>query len=216
MIIDLNLSGKTVIVIGGGSEAEKRINSLLDQKCKIIVISPYTTNQIQKLATTKKIILKKYSVKNTTFIGKYKPDIILCTTDDAKINQKILSTAKNQKILAYSSDNPNSSDFSNPAIIDFEKVVQIAIFTGGKSPAMSKKLRIESEKIFKKIISKEDIAQIKIQEIARKEAKRRIPSQKDRKTILHAIMRDKTIKQLIKDGKVRDAEKLAITLLREK
>ena len=34
---------------------------------------------------------------------------------------------------------------TNPAIIDFEKIIQIAIFTGGQSPAMSKKLRMESE-----------------------------------------------------------------------
>jgi len=39
MIVDLNLHDKIVIVIGGGNEAQKRINSLLKQNCDILVIS---------------------------------------------------------------------------------------------------------------------------------------------------------------------------------
>ena len=39
---------------------------------------------------------------------------------------------KRKGITVYSSDSPEDSDFSNPAIIDFENMIQIAIFTGGK------------------------------------------------------------------------------------
>ena len=88
---------------------------------------------------------------------------------------------KEKKIFVYSSDNPDDSDFSNPAIINFENMIQIAIFTGGKSPAMSKKLKDKSEKLFKKIITKEDIAQIKIQKRVRKIAKETIPTQEERR-----------------------------------
>ena len=80
--------------------------------------------------------------------------MIITTTNDKNLNQKIINSAKKSKIIAYSSDNPEDSDFSNPAIIDFENMIQIAIFTGGRSPAMSKKIRILSEKIFKNVITK--------------------------------------------------------------
>ena len=93
-------------------------------------------------------------------------------------------------------------------------MIQIAIFTGGRSPAMSKKIRIQSEKIFKKIITKQDIAQIKIQKIARKLAKESIPTQIQRKEYLHSIMIDNKIDQLIKDDQIKKAEKRAITILR--
>ncbi|MDH3191891.1 MAG: NAD(P)-dependent oxidoreductase, partial [Nitrosopumilus sp.] len=59
MIVDLNLQGKLVIVIGGGSEALKRINSLLKQECEILVISGQINSQISKLVRYKKIKLKK-------------------------------------------------------------------------------------------------------------------------------------------------------------
>jgi len=214
MIINLNLQGKTIIVIGGGNEAQKRINSLLKQDCKILVISDSVNSQIRKLVKAKKIKLKIQKIQDTKFISKFKPNMIITTTNNKNLNQKIINRAKRSKIIAYSSDNPDDSDFSNPAIIDFENMIQIAIFTGGRSPAMSKKIRIQSEKIFKKIITKQDIAQIKIQKIARKLAKESIHTQTRRKKYLHGIMIDKKIEQLIKDGQLKKAERQAITMLR--
>jgi precorrin-2 dehydrogenase/sirohydrochlorin ferrochelatase len=214
MIVDLNLHGKTIIVIGGGNEAQKRINLLLKQECKIIVISDLVNSQISKLAKTKKIILKKQKIQNTKFISNFTPDMIITTTNDKNLNQKIIDTAKKNRIIAYSSDNPEESDFSNPAIIDFENMIQIAIFTGGRSPAMSKKIRIQSERIFKDIITKEDIDQIKIQQIARTLAKSKIDTQVRRKSFLKNIMGDNEIKQLIKDGKRKKAENRIIAILR--
>ena len=214
MIVDLNLRNKTAIVIGGGNEAQKRLNSLLNQECEILVISDSINSQITKLAKSNKIKIRKQKVTDTTFIAKLKPDIVITTTNDKKLNQKIIKVAKKKNILAYSSDNPEESDFANPAIIDFENIIQIAIFTGGQSPAMSKKLRIKSETLFKKIITKQDISQIKIQKIARNLAKETIPTQIERKAYLHNIMNDNTIEQLIKDNQIKKAEKRAVTILR--
>jgi len=215
MIVDLNLHDKIVIVVGGGNEAQKRINSLLKQGCEILVISDSVNSQINKLVKAKKIKLKKQKIRDTKFISKLKPNMIITTTNDKNLNQKIINSAKRSKIIAYSSDNPEDSDFSNPAIIDFENMIQIAIFTGGRSPAMSKKIRIQSEKIFKKIITKKDIAQIKIQMIARKLAKESIPTQTQRREFLHNIMNDNKIEQLIKDGQLKKAEKRTVTILRD-
>jgi precorrin-2 dehydrogenase/sirohydrochlorin ferrochelatase len=214
MIVDLNIQDKTIIVIGGGKEAQKRINSLLKQDCKIIVISDSINTEIAKLSKSKKIKFEKQKIQNMKFISKFKPDLIITTTNDKKINQRIINTAKKKKIITYSSDNPEDSDFSNPAIIDFENTIQIAIFTGGQSPIMSKKIKAKSEEMFKKVISKEDISQIKIQKIARKLAKETISTQTQRREYLHSIMTDNEIEQLIKDGQMKKAEKRAITILR--
>ena len=214
MIINLNLHGRLVIVLGGGNEALKRINSLLKEDCQILVISNTINNQIKMLVKNKKIEFKKQKIQNSSVLSIYKPYMIITTTNDKKLNQKIINYAKSKKIIAYSSDNAELSDFANLAIMNFENTIQIAIFTGGKSPAISKKLKIESEKIFKKIITKEDIGQIKIQNIAREHAKNMILTQKERKRYLSSIMNDKEIKQLIKDEQLKRAEKRANTILR--
>jgi precorrin-2 dehydrogenase/sirohydrochlorin ferrochelatase len=214
MIVDLNLQGKKIIIIGGGNEAQKRINSVLKQECNTIVISDSINPQIKKLVKAKKIKFVKQKISDTKFISKLKPDLIITTTDDRKMNQKIIKDAKKKGIIVYSSDNPEDSDFSNPAIIDFENIIQIAIFTGGRSPAMSKKIKDKSEKLFKKIITKEDIAQIRIQKMARELAKEIIPTQEQRKECLRSIMSDNEIDQLIKDGQIKKAEKRSNTILR--
>ena len=215
MIINLNLEGKKIVVIGGGNEAEKRIKSLLNEKCEIIVISDSITEQISKWVKTKQIKLKKQKIENMKFILEIKPDLIITTTNNKKINQKIINHAKKKKIISYSSDNPENSDFSNGAIIDFEKMIQVAIFTGGRSPVMSKKIKLKAEKALKKVISKQDIAQIKIQKISRKLAKEIIPTQIERKECLRSIMTDNQIDQLIKDNQIKKAEKRAIEIIKK-
>jgi precorrin-2 dehydrogenase/sirohydrochlorin ferrochelatase len=215
MIINLNLEGKKIIVVGGGNEAEKRIKSILNEKCEIIVISDSVNTQISKLVKTKKIKLKKQKIENIKFILELNPDLIITTTNDKKINQKIINHAKKKKIIAYSSDNPEESDFSNAAIIDFEKMIQVAIFTGGRSPVMSKKIKSKVEIVLKKVISKEDIAQIKIQKTSRKIAKEVIPTQSERKECLRSIMTDNHIDQLIKDGQIKKAEKRATEIIKK-
>ena len=215
MIINLNLEDKKIIIIGGGNEAEKRIKSILNEKCEISVISDSINEQISNWAKIKKIKLKKQKIENLKFISELKPDLIITTTNDRKINQKIITYAKKKKIIVYSSDNPDDSDFSNAAIIDFEKTIQIAIFTGGRSPAMSKKIKSKSEKALKKVILKEDIAQIKIQKISRTLAKEIIPTQFERKQCLNNIMNDNQIDQLIKDNQVKKAEKRAIEIIKK-
>ena len=215
MIINLNLENKKIIVIGGGSEAEKRIKSLLNEKCEIIVISDSINGSISKLVKTKQVKLKKQKIENMKFISELKPSLIITTTNDKKINQKIINYAKKKKIIAYSSDNPEDSDFSNAAIIDFEKMIQIAIFTGGQSPAMSKKIKTKAENALKKVILKEDIIQIKIQKISRKLAKEIILTQLERKECLRSIMNDNHIDQLIKDGQIKKAEKRATEIIKK-
>jgi precorrin-2 dehydrogenase/sirohydrochlorin ferrochelatase len=215
MIINLNLEGKKIIVVGGGNEAEKRIKSILNEKCEITVISDSVNTQISKLVKTKKIKLKKQKIENIKFILELNPDLIITTTNDKKINQKIINHAKKKKIIAYSSDNPEESDFSNAAIIDFEKMIQVAIFTGGRSPVMSKKIKSKVEIVLKKVISKEDITQIKIQKISRKIAKEVIPTQSERKECLRSIMTDNHIDQLIKDGQIKKAEKRATEIIKK-
>ena len=54
MIVDLNLENKKIIIVGAGNEAIKRIKSLQNQNCEIIVVSDSADKQITKLAKTKK------------------------------------------------------------------------------------------------------------------------------------------------------------------
>lgn len=213
MIINLHLHNKLVIVVGGGNEAKKRIKVLLTQGCKILVIADDLELELSKLIKKKKIRFKKQKVHNTNFLAKYKPFIIITTTDNHKLNKEIVQKANRLGILAYSSDDSEISSFANPAIIDFENVIQIGIFTSGKSPIMSKRLKNNIENVLRKSISRHDVALIKMHEGLRKIVKKHISSMRDRRQFLEAVINDRKIKQLIKDGKVKNAEKRALVML---
>ena len=203
LIIDLHLNGKTVIVVGAGNEALKRIKLLQNEGCKIIVIGEKPNSEITKLSKTKKIIFKKIKITSSLFLKTYKPFLVIASTTDSSLNQKIIETAKKMKILVYASDSPDSSDISYLSLIDIKKTIKIGISTNGGSPIMAKKIKSNVEKCVQKNISDEDIELIKIQKFARTESKKYILIQTERKKFLYELMNDRRVKELLKDGKYK-------------
>ncbi len=202
-------------MVGGGAEGLKKINSLLTQDCRILVLSDKINPQLSQYIKKNKVEFKKVKIKNASFLGNYKPFLVMATTDDKELNRKIVHKAKKMKCYVYASDDPEVSDFSHPSVINIQDTVQIAISTKGKSPVMSRKIKNQAEKVFKKIIKKEDIYQIKLQQIARNAAKKNIPTQMERKKFLYSVLRDSKIKQLIKDENLKKAQDRAMMMLRE-
>ena len=201
MIIDLHLNGKTVVVLGAGNEALKRIKLLENEDCRIIVLGQKPHSAIEKLAKQKKIILKKIKLTSTNFIKNYKPFLIIASTSDSLLNQKIIHAAKKIKILAYASDSPELSDISYLSRIDIKGTIKVGISTSGASPIMAKKIKSKAEKLLGKVITENDLQLIRIQKFARTESKKYISTQSERKKFLYAIMNDKRVKELLKDGK---------------
>jgi len=215
LIVDLHLKGNLVIVIGSGNEGMKKVNSLFTQDCKILVISNKSNSQIEKYVKEGKIQFKKTKLKDATFLSKYKPYLVMATTSDITLNRKIVEKARRMKSYAYASDDPEVSDFAHPSVINIADTVQVAVSTGGSSPAMARKIRLKMESFLKKNISSEDIYQIKLQKFARFEAKQVLSTQLDRKKFLYGVMNDKRVKGLLKEGKYKMAQVRVKKMLRE-
>ena len=215
LIVDLHLKGNLVIVIGSGNEGMKKVNSLFTQDCKILVISNKSNSQIEKYVKQGKIQFKKTKLKDATFLSKYKPYLVMATTSDITLNRKIVEKARRMKSYAYASDDPEVSDFAHPSVINIADTVQVAVSTGGSSPAMARKIRLKMESFLKKNISSEDIYQIKLQKFARFEAKKVISTQLDRKKFLYSVMNDKRVKELLKEGKYKMTQTRVKKMLKE-
>jgi len=204
-----------VIVVGSGNEGMKKVNSLLTQDCKILVISNKSNSQIERYVKQGKIQFKKTKLNDASFLSKYKPYLVMATTSDRTLNRKIVEKARRMKSYAYASDDPEVSDFAHPSVINIADTVQVAVSTGGSSPAMARKIRLKVESFLKKNISSEDIYQIKLQKVARSEAKQVISAQLDRKKFLYAIMNDKRVKELLKEGKYKMSQARVKKMLKE-
>ena len=204
-----------MIVIGSGNEGMRKVNSLFTQDCKILVISNKSNSQIEKYVKQGKIQFKKTKLNDATFLSKYKPYLVMATTSDITLNRKIVEKARRMKSYAYASDDPEVSDFAHPSVINIADTVQVAVSTGGSSPAMARKIRLKMESFLKKNISSEDIYQIKLQKFARFEAKKVISTQLDRKKFLYSVMNDKRVKELLKEGKYKMTQTRVKKMLKE-
>ena len=215
LIVDLHLKGNLVIVVGSGNEGMKKVSSLMTQDCEILVISNSSNSQLEKYVKQKKIKFKKIKLKDASFLSKYKPYLVMATTTDRILNRKIVEKATNMKSYAYASDDPEVSDFAHPSVINIADTVQIAISTGGSSPAMARKIKLKAESYFKNNISNEEIFQIRLQKFARSEAKLIIKTQIERKKFLYSILNDKRVKELLKDEKYKQAQTRVKKMLKE-
>ena len=210
MIIDLNLKGKLVLVVGGGNESIRKIEALLSQQCDIIVVAEKVEKPIKQYADAGKIILELRKIKNIDFIKKYKQlSLVLATTDDRELNREIVLFGKSHGCYAYAADDPRVSDFSHPSVINVEDTVQVAISTGGRSPLMAKTLREQLEPIIKNSINDLILNQIKLQEQLRVEAQQILPSVEYRKKFLIELMHDGEVNKLLDEKKISAARALA-------
>lgn len=214
MLIDLKLQGKTVIVVGGGSEAYRKTQSVIDQGAAVWVISKEFSNGILELAQTKKVALVKTEVDDAeAFVTSLnpKPDLLLAATDNSKLNSELVTAAKPFGCMVYAVDNPAVSDFILPAVAKVGDV-KIAVSTGGMSPAVAKALRERVEKL----VTPQDLLEIQLQAHIRVVLKAAVPDSKTRTKLVYEVLNDEGIKQLLKQGKLPQAQEAAVKLLREK
>jgi len=210
MILDLDLNDKQVIIVGGGPEAHRKIMSFLDAGSKILVVSKNFLNEIRSLYDLKKIHLKQENISDAElFIDSLEelPAILVAVTNDPELNLQLIKHARAAGCMVYSVDNPQLSDFMLPALAKINDV-RIAVSTCGKSPSMARVLRQRIEKM----ITKQDLLQIKLQEYVRSQLKRQIFDQKIRKIVLSEIIEDRHITKLLKKGKLEQAKQFALDI----
>lgn len=216
MIVDLNLAGKNVIVIGGGVEGVRKVKGLLGQNCKITVISERLNSYLEELAQQKKIEIAKMKIKNANVLDNYQNIfLVLAATDNKELNRKIVEKGRSMMSFVYAADDPPVSDFSYASIINIEGIMQVAISTFGKSPIMARRLRIKAERILRRTIKQSDIENTKLQEFARMAARPKIKTVIERKRFLYSIIKDKTIQNLINENKIDEAKVMAIERLNQ-
>lgn len=214
MLVDLNLNGKQVIIIGGGTEGLRKLRGLEDQNCEIILITSRLNKVIKRLQDGGKLSFRKEYVRDTSFLVDYKnPFLVLACTNNKLLNRAIAREASLKGALSYAVDDPSVSDFSYASIINIEGILQIAISTSGKSPIVARRFRIKAERVLRRLISKSDIENIRLQEAARKMIRSKIPTVSERKEFLYSIINNASIQKLIKENRIDEARQELVALI---
>lgn len=140
----LDLATKEVLVVGGGSVAERKAQSLLESKAEVTVVSPKLTSRLQEQADKGLISYKKRNYRTTDIEGKF---LVIGATDNFEVNRKIAEDGLERNLLINIVDQPEISNFNVPAVIR-QGSLCLSISTAGKSPALSGRIRRELEEKF--------------------------------------------------------------------
>lgn len=211
MIIDFKFEGKYVVIVGGGAEAFSKVQNFLDAGSKVLVISRNFSSGILDLHEKKKVALLRSEIRDGEVFVKQlnpKPDLLAIATSDHELNAKLANCAKAEGLMVYVADNPAISDFILPAVSKIGDV-RIAVSTGGKSPAMAKTLRERIERL----VTREDLLHIELQDYMRPVLKLQVAEQKHRKAILYKILEDKRVNEFLKEGKLEKAKEEAMIIM---
>lgn len=192
----LDLEGKKVYVIGGGKVAERKVLSLLESGADVTVISPSVTERLKTLSQKKQI---RY-IPRPFRKGDLKCSFLaVISTGRKEINRSVAKEAKLSCCLYNVADDPEVSNFIVPSTIKREKLT-IAISTGGISPALSKKIRMELEKRY----GKEYGIFLNLIEGRRKRLMKEIPSESIRRRIFQKLV-DSGLPEIIKNKGIKTA-----------
>jgi siroheme synthase-like protein len=135
----LDLSGKKVVVIGGGNIAHQKMENLIKVGADVTVISPDLNEPMAAL---------KAEGRFRHIEREYQPGdlegyiLAFVATDDRAVNATVADEGKARGVWVNAVDDPPYCDFIMPGIVQRGDLI-LAISTSGRSPAMARKMREE-------------------------------------------------------------------------
>ncbi|MDZ4278959.1 MAG: bifunctional precorrin-2 dehydrogenase/sirohydrochlorin ferrochelatase, partial [Dehalococcoidia bacterium] len=137
----LDLRGRSCLVIGGGKEAQRKVEGLLAAEGRVTVVSPALTDGLQQLLEAERIEWVQREYRDGDVEGY---DVCMVATDDGAVNAQVAAEGKRRRVWVNAADDPGNCDFILPAVIR-RGTITVAASTGGASPALARRLREELE-----------------------------------------------------------------------
>ncbi len=199
----LNIEDRPCVVIGGGAVAEQKVKLLLQSKAKVTVISPDFTPAIRELGDKEKLALIQRPYRHGDLFGQF---IATAATDSNTVNEAVFREANERGIPVNVVDVTRLCSFIVPAVVRRGDIT-FAVSTGGKSPAMARKVREDLEKFFPEEYGKllELVADVR-------EEFKKSGEKFDPETWNKAL--NSNVMDIIKNGKKREAKAFILSMLR--
>jgi len=140
----LKLAERPCLVVGAGMIGESKTASLLEAEARVRVVAPKATEQVRAWADAKKIEWLAREFKAEDLRGMF---LVVAATSSTAVHERIFDEATQRGVLCNIVDVPPLCDFYYPAVVQ-RGSLQIAVSTGGQSPALAQRLRKELEEQF--------------------------------------------------------------------
>jgi precorrin-2 dehydrogenase/sirohydrochlorin ferrochelatase len=140
----LDVRGRPCLVVGGGPVGERKVRDLLACSAAVTVVSPSLTDGLSALVAEGRLRHRARPFRPADAIGCV---LVVAATGRARIDALVADEGRRRRALVNVVDRPRRCNFIMPSVLRRGEL-QIAVSTGGRSPALARELRKRLEPLF--------------------------------------------------------------------
>lgn len=138
-----DLTGRPVLVVGGGDVAARKTAMLLRAGARVTVGAPVLAPELRELARQERISWRAGAYQSEWQDGAW---LVVAATRSRPLNLRIASDGHARQRLVNVVDDPALSSFQVPAVIDRSPLL-VAISSSGTAPMLARRLRERIESL---------------------------------------------------------------------
>lgn len=133
----LLLGGRTVVVLGAGAVAERKIEELIGAGAKVRVVAPEATDRVRALAAGSAVTWERRAFASSDLDGAW---LVVSATGDAEVQRRIFQEAEARHVFVLAVDDlPHGSAYGG-AIIRRPPFI-VSISSSAEAPGLTRLLR---------------------------------------------------------------------------
>lgn len=128
-LVGLRLTGKKVVVVGGGSVAQRRLPLLVASGADVHVITPAATPAVEAMSRQRPgITLELREFREDDLDGAW---YVIAATNDAAVNAAVVAEAERHRIFCVRADVAREGTAVTPASFEYEGL-SVGVLAGGE------------------------------------------------------------------------------------
>jgi hydroxymethylbilane synthase len=134
--ISLRPDGRRAVVVGGGSVAARKVESLLAAGFPVFIVAERIGDRLRRLLLEQsaECTQRRYESSDVNDAA-----LIVAATDDALVNAHVVADARAARVLACDATQPERGDFTMAATVRIGDLT-VSADSGGGSPAFSRRV----------------------------------------------------------------------------
>jgi len=198
-----DLQSRRCVVIGGGGEAERKVQGLLAANASVTVISESLTRNLTLWADEQRLTWLPRPCQSGDLKGAW---LAIATTRDSALAARLKNEAETHGVLLNVTDDVPNSNFVAGAVMR-RGALAIAVSTSGCSPALAARIRRQLERAF----GPEYADFLDLLADLRQPVAARHPGFEERKAVWTQLL-DSDVLNLLRKGEAAEARRLAFRL----
>lgn len=135
--VNLVVAGRRIVMVGAGRIAARKVEALLRADAVVHVVAPRLGEEIAAWRDQGRLTVDERPFRDTDLDGAW---LAFTATDDPTVNRAVYEAGQARRMFVNSADDPDNCSLTLMSVVR-RGDLQIAIGTGGRSPAMAAHLR---------------------------------------------------------------------------